>query len=315
MGEFGFIDRYLKPLAGEGSEGLLDDAARLSDWVLTKDVLVEGVHFLSSDPLDLVARKALRVNISDLLAKGAKPRAYLLGLVWPRSLKEESFAQFTEGLSVEQEVSELSLLGGDTTSAGEGGLVISVTMFGAPLGDRKILRSGAEPGDLLVVTGTIGAGYLGLEAARRAPPAQDPAALPYRLPQIPAAEAAFIAEHATASLDVSDGLLADAGHLASASEVDLIIDAGAIPLAPGAKTQRSAMDRYVTAGDDYQTLMTVRPAAAALQEAVAQGLSLTIIGQAAAMRGNAGKVEAQWPDGTPLAPKRTGWDHFKSDQS
>jgi len=309
VGEFDLIARYLKPLAGEGAMGLNDDAARAFGQVMTKDVLVENVHFLPTDPLGLVARKALRVNMSDLIAKGAKPSAYLLGLVWPKRLSERDFALFSSGLDAEHRDHGLQLLGGDTTS-GET-LVISVTMFGLDERQSPLLRSGGQPGDLLVVTGGIGAGGLGLAAAKRAPSHTDQEALPYRLPNPPFKERSFISEHAKASLDVSDGLLADAQHLANASNVDLTIQLADVPMAPGAGSSLDERLHLLGAGDDYQTLFLMDSGAReTLRSAVAEGLALRVIGVASASSADGAKVQLLDEHGSQLTPDRTGWDHF-----
>lgn len=313
MGEFDLIARYLRPLAGSGAMGLTDDAARSFGRILTKDMLVEGVHFLRSDPLDLVARKALRVNMSDLIAKAARPTAYMLGLVWPKRLNELAFKTFAEGLEFEHNAHGLQLLGGDTTSGDQ--LVVSVTMFGEPMRPDPLLRSGGEDGDLLVVTGRIGDGVLGLEAARLAPAADDSAAWPYRVPQPPFAEAAFIAKHAKASLDVSDGLLADAEHLAKASKVDLVIQGHCIPLAAPLGADEKSVLRQVTGGDDYQTLFLMSSEGEAqLDAAQAGGLQLTVIGRAQALSGAKAAVELRTADGRVLVAPSAGWDHFAAEQ-
>lgn len=311
MGEFELIERHLAPLAGEGAEGLGDDAARAFDRVLTKDLLVEGRHFLKTDPLDLVARKALRVNISDLVAKGARPEGYLLGLVWPKRLGEAAFARFASGLRADQEAFGLTLLGGDTT--GGDALVISITMIGTPLSSVPILRKGGQPGDLLVVTGTIGDGLLGLEAATGAPPADDAAALAYRLPEPPVWALPVIAAHARAGLDVSDGLLADAGHIARRSGVRLVIDANAVPLSERGEGCRQRMAELVAAGDDYQSLFLIRPGDRdAILSAVPPGRRLSIIGCAEAPGREGPAVALLDEAGHPLAVDRVGWDHFSS---
>ncbi|MEM9839370.1 MAG: thiamine-phosphate kinase [Pseudomonadota bacterium] len=307
MGEFDLIARYLRPLAGDGSEALRDDAARAFDRVLTKDVLVEGVHFLKSDPVDLIARKALRVNMSDLIAKAAQPTEYMLGIVWPDRLGEADFQRFAYGLEKEHADHGLTLLGGDTTSGPV--LMISVTMFGTSLREKQLLRSGGKAGDVLVVTGIIGAGMTGLEAARSAAPADHPGAMPYRLPEPPFSLAPFIAEHATASLDVSDGLLADAQHLAAASEVTLTIDVAEVPLAEPAVGERRMAQ--LSAGDDYQTLFLMpEESLPALEDARREGLAPTVIGQAQA--GENGRVILTDGEKPVPFPQRVGWDHFDS---
>ncbi|NNU16331.1 thiamine-phosphate kinase [Parvularcula sp. ZS-1/3] len=301
MAEFERIARYLQPLAGEGAMELRDDAARAYGRVLTKDVLVEGTHFLPGDPIDLLARKALRVNASDLIAKGAEPEAYMLGLVWPEARGEAEFASFCDGLRVEQELTGLELLGGDTTRGPC--LMISVTMFGVRTGP-EILRSGGEVGDMLMVTGTIGDGLLALEAAKEG---QADAAAAYYLPPVPYGAEFAVSAHANAALDVSDGLIADTRHLAEESKIGIRLFAGRIPLSAAGKKAASEgrLPDLLTGGDDYQSLMLCR-----VEEKISDD-RFTVIGEA--MDGlPPGHVEVLMPDGELWVPEKGGWDHFTS---
>ncbi|HWT30867.1 MAG TPA: thiamine-phosphate kinase, partial [Propylenella sp.] len=173
--EIAIIERYFRPLSGEGAFRLLDDAARISvpagcDLVVTKDMIAVGVHFLPDDPPDTIARKALRVNLSDLAGKGAKPLAYMLGAGFGAELGEEWLAEFARGLSEDQRSFGIHLLGGDTISVAAGP-VISITAFGAVASGRMVHRFGGRPGDGLYVSGTIGAAAVGLEIlkGRRVP--------------------------------------------------------------------------------------------------------------------------------------------------
>lgn len=310
MAEFDIIARYFAPLAGPGARGLQDDVAAYAGQVLTKDILVEGTHFLPTDPIDLVARKALRVNLSDIVAKGAQPTAYMLGLVWPKGTRDETIANFAQGLAAEQALSGVTLLGGDTTVGPL--LMISVTMFGRP-GPRGIIgRGGAQVGDRVFVTGTIGDGLLGLKAAQAVPPADDIAARPYRLPQVALDIETVVAQYATASLDISDGLVADARHLASVSGVAIELHANKIPLSDFgqlAKAEGRLVD-LITGGDDYQVLFTVPPDdVEAMAKAVPAGRQVTDIGAVVTMS-DKGKVEVIGTDGHPLTIGPGGWDHF-----
>ena len=226
--EFETIERLFRPLAHpEWGRGLIDDVAALPsrpgyDLILTKDAMVEGVHFLPDDPLDTVARKLLRVNLSDLAAKGAEPFGYLLACFWPVEsgwLEREAFAA---GLAEDQGKFGVHLLGGDTVVT-PGPASVSLTALGWVPKGRTVARTGAQPGDLIVVTGMIGDGFLGLKAARGEIGLEDErvAALiaHYRTPE-PRTDFALAArEHAAAALDVSDGLIADMGHMARASGV------------------------------------------------------------------------------------------------
>ena len=235
--EFETIARLFRPLTRGAPEALdlLDDAAVLPgrpgfDLVITKDAVVQGVHFLPDDPLDLVARKLLRVNLSDLAAKAAEPFGYLLAVAWPKGADREAFAR---GLAQDGEAFGLVLLGGDTVST-PGPLTASVTMLGWVPEGRMVKRFGARPGDLLVVSGTIGDGVLGLAAASWE---FEDAALAdrYRLPQPRLELREALRAHAHAAVDVSDGLLADAGHIAKASGCAVRVELERVPLSASAR--------------------------------------------------------------------------------
>ena len=304
MGEFDLIEKYFAPMSADGAFALKDDVARQYGRVLTKDLLVEGTHFLPSDPLDLVARKALRTNMSDLIAKGATPEAYMLGLVWPRTRGEDDFARFASGLRREFDDHDLPLLGGDTTR-GEM-LVVSVTMFGRPFNEgnsrQLLLRTSGQPGDILCVSGTIGDGLLGLEAAKRG---DKTVAQPYHLPEPPFGAEALVAQHARASIDVSDGLIADAQHLCRAGELSLQIQASQVPLSEAGRdaAAQGRLKALLTGGDDYQTLCLVPP------DQVPSMRGFTVIGKALDTASHEG-VQVTMPDGTLWQPERGGWDHF-----
>lgn len=270
MGEFDIIREIFAPLASNapGAFNLTDDAALIDDdLVVTKDLMVSGVHFLPKDPLDLVARKLLRVNLSDLAAKGAKPVGYVLGCVWPSNIKREAIELFATGLREDQETFRIELYGGDTTVHGAKGapLTLSATFFGTAPKRGIIKRSGASAGDDLYVTGTIGDAGLGLAALKKEEKftTVDKASLAgrYHLPEPRLSLGAAIAGVATAAIDVSDGLLADAGHLARASGLHARIEAVTLPRSPAvASWIASQPDRWRALaeiagfGDDYEIL-------------------------------------------------------------
>lgn len=282
MSEFEWIRKYFAPLAtSEGAAGLEDDVAALSEpdgpLAITVDTLVEGVHFLASDPIDTVARKLVRVNVSDLLAKGTRPSEALLSIVWPRGRAEADMAQFAAALGDELTTQGATLIGGDTVTI-DGPLVLTLTFTGVCAGDGPVRRSDASPGDDIWVSGVIGAGGLGLAAAKSGQASQwlDH----YRVPNIPPLAAAdVVAEFASASMDVSDGLLADAAKLATASGLRLHIDLDRVPFAEHAGDEHQAL-AMASAGDDYQILLTadaaIRPELTAF--AADEGLKLTLIG-------------------------------------
>lgn len=270
--ESALIARHFAPLATDpGAWGLKDDAAVLTpgpgeSLVATTDALVAGVHFLPDDPADSIAMKALRVNLSDLAAKTASPAGYLLTLALPRDWTEAWLASFSAGLAADQTRYGLSLLGGDTVRT-PGPLMVSVTAFGRlPPGATAPRRTGARPGDAVMVTGPIGFGALGLLVAlgdpRMAGFAED-ARLRllerYRVPEPPVGRLDAVRRRITAAMDVSDGLLGDLGRLCAASDVGAELAVEAVPLPAIGPIDEALTLVAVTGGDDYETLFTCAP--------------------------------------------------------
>lgn len=317
MDEFERIARLFRPLTEGAPEafGLLDDAAAIPsrpgfDLIVTKDAVVEGVHFLSSDPPDLVARKLLRANLSDLAAKGAEPFAYFLAVAWPFHWDETARAAFAGGLREDQHLYRLKLFGGDTTST-PGPLTASVTALGWSPAGGMVRRAGAAPGDRLLVSGTIGDATLGLEVARgglAGLPAAASAQLlgRYRLPEPRLDRRAALRSAASAAADVSDGLVADTGHIATASKIAVEIDLGRMPLSPAAAAWLATTDRtegltrLATGGDDYEIVCTAPPDRAAAL--VAAGF--TEIGEIRQGQGVRCRL-----DGREVRVDRPGWRH------
>lgn len=290
MREFDLIRRYFAPLAtSPGAAGLGDDVAVLAAGdgarIVTTDTIVEGVHFLSDDPPATVGRKLLRVNVSDILAKGARPHEALLSLVWPAGRGEVDLEAFARGLGEDLAAYGVSLIGGDTTG-GTDAIVATLTLTGTCVSAGPVRRSGGRTGDGLFVTGAIGAGGLGLRAARGETGDEDMASA-YRVPRLPAVEVSgLVARHASAAMDVSDGLLGDAAKLAAASGTGAAIALDSVPFVRAAATTGERID-LATAGDDYQVLLACRPegVAALLEEAGAAGVGLTRIGKLGAGSG------------------------------
>jgi thiamine-monophosphate kinase len=324
MDEFERIRSCFAPLArSPGAAGLSDDVAEMDlrpgvRMIVTCDTIVEGVHFMASDPIETVAAKLVRVNVSDILAKGGRPREALLGLVWPRARPESDLALFAASLGEELAAFGACLIGGDTT-AGSDGLILTLTLTGEVGTAGPVRRAGALPGDDVWVTGVIGDGWLGLCVARGdpsvSPDAREALLRRYRIPALPPlAAASLVAHHASAACDISDGLLADAGHIAEASAVAIDIAAAELPLSPEAQNWLAAAGgadacgRLLCGGDDYQILFTASPERRArLQaEAALAGVRVTRIGSA---RSGAG-VRALDAAGAPLAVEMTGYRHF-----
>lgn len=258
MSERDWIDRYIRPLVtAKGADSLRDDVAELTSsgvQIATMDTLVEGIHFLADDPLDTVGQKLLRVNVSDIHAKGALPLEALLSVAWPKGRRETEFEALMSGVGRDLAAFKVALIGGDFVST-DGPLVLTLTLTGQCLGKAPIRRSGARVGDSIFIGGEIGWGTIGLAAARDGGSEQD--AGRYRVPLIStAAQARTVSDSATASMDVSDGLLIDAQRLAQAGRVGLDIALDAVPLAVDAPDFEGIIP-LCSGGDDYQILMTV----------------------------------------------------------
>jgi len=319
MNEFDIIAEIFAPLAHHpGAFGLKDDAAVLParpgfDLVITTDQIAEGTDFFAFDPAASVAQKALRVNLSDLAAKGAVPEFYLLVLALPQSMDLAWLQDFAAGLAEDQKRFGVTLLGGDTAST-EGPLSITVTAFGTVPEGKILKRGGATVGDAVYVTGYIGDSAGGLAIFKRekhalSEPQRDDLIAHYRLPEPPVDFGARLRDLASASVDVSDGLLADLGHIASAAHVGMTIDADTIPRSEALRAfwgdGIEAILRAATGGDDYQIAFTASPVREAEIIAAAQGVTVTRIGTVTAGEG----VELRHKDQVVSVPK-PGYRHF-----
>jgi thiamine-monophosphate kinase len=324
-GEDSLIARYFKPLATDpGAFALDDDAAALkaagNDVVVTTDAIVEGVHFLPDDPPDTLARKALRVNLSDLAAKGASPAGFVLTLAL-RQVDEAWLSSFAAALGEDASHFGCPLLGGDTVST-PGPMMISITAFGRIAPDRMVHRTGAKPGDRIVVTGTIGDAALGLDVLKggavAAALADDVAAREmlaarYRVPQPRNRLADVIRDFASSAMDVSDGLAGDLTKLCMASGVSAVINVADIPLsAPAANLMARGVvgaEAIVSGGDDYEILCTIPEARfeAFTQAAEAAAIPVTSFGVIVA-----GLAAPRFVDreGRELALERLSYSHF-----
>ena len=324
-GEDSLISRYFRPLVTDpGAFDLDDDAAVLKalgeDIVVTTDAIVEGVHFLPDDPPDTIARKALRVNLSDLAAKGATPAGFVLTLAL-RAADETWLTAFARGLGEDAGRFGCPLLGGDTVST-PGPKMISITAFGRVAEGKMVHRSGAKPGDRVVVTGTIGDAALGLDllkgGAAATALADDAAARAmlverYRVPQPRNALANAVRDHASAAMDVSDGLAGDLAKLCAASGVSAVIDAPSIPLSAPAATLLArgtvGIAAIVSGGDDYEILCAIPESSleAFVREAALAGVAVTSIGTVIAGAAVPKFLDAR---GTAIALQRLSYSHF-----
>ncbi|WP_247522417.1 thiamine-phosphate kinase [Bradyrhizobium sp. 190] len=323
-GEDSLIARYFRPLATDpGAFRLDDDAAALkpdgSDIVVTTDAIVEGVHFLPDDPPDAVARKALRVNLSDLAAKGATPAGFVLTLAL-RSADEAWLKPFAAALGEDAAQFACPLLGGDTVST-PGPLMVSVTAFGRVPPGRMVHRSGAKPGERVMVTGTIGDAALGLAILRGGKvhaAASDKAVREaligrYRVPQPRVAMAEIVRGHASAAMDVSDGLAGDLTKLCGVSGVSAVIDLVSIPRSDSAQDLVSrgvvGLETLIAGGDDYEILCTLPEdrVEAFAQDANRVGVAVSSIGTIIAGSAVPKFIDGQ---GREITLDRRSYSHF-----
>ncbi|HAA93922.1 MAG TPA: thiamine-phosphate kinase [Rhodospirillaceae bacterium] len=315
-GEFGRIRDFLSPLAGEGAFDLTDDAALIAEapgqeLVVTTDTIIAGVHFMGDEDPSLIAAKLLRVSLSDLAAMGATPAGYTLNWALPVTCDDVWIESFCRGLGEQQTMFGLSLLGGDSVS-GPGPVCLTATLFGrVPVG-QALRRKGAAAGDSIYVSGTIGDGALGLLAAKGDLAGLDAVSMNalisrYRLPEPRLEVGQALRGKASAAADVSDGLLADLGHIAAASGLGAEIEFAKIPLSAAAgaalESNEDLWRSVVTGGDDYELVFTGPLGLDVSLESV--DINVTAIGR---MTRDSG-VSLLDVDGKSLHLEQTGYRH------
>ncbi|HEY1425293.1 MAG TPA: thiamine-phosphate kinase [Caulobacteraceae bacterium] len=315
--EFDWIEA-LRPLTrGEPAAfDLMDDVAVLPakpgyDLVISEDAMVEGVHFALGEDAAIVARRLLRTSLSDLAAKAAEPFGYTLMVAWPPDRDWNDRLAFIRGLDEDGLRFGIALLGGDTVST-PGPLTVSATVLGWAPVDGAVPRSGALARHELVVCGVIGDGYLGLKAARGE--IADPSgklAMKYRLPEPMFELREALRAHAAAAADVSDGLIADALHLADASDCGVVIDLGLMPISraadawAGRHADRSkALLELASGGDDYAIVCATAEGGALMKAAQARGVTAAVVGAFVPRPG----VDVRY-EGRRLLPRRLGYRH------
>jgi len=317
------IAKFFAPIATHpGALGLADDTAFIKppagcDLVLKADAIVGGVHFFPDDAAHTVSSKALRVNLSDLAAKGARPLGFLLSLALPKEIDEAWLGDFAQGLRGDAVLFACPLFGGDTVRT-PGPVTISIAMFGSVPEGAMVRRAGAKTGDHVFVSGTIGDSALGLTLRKGdgadwklAPAQRQHLVSRYLLPQPRNALAEAVRLHASSAMDVSDGLAGDLAKLCAASDVAAKIEASVVPLSDAARVVISAdptmLEQALTGGDDYEILCTVAPdKVAGFQTAAkAANVAVTDIGKIAA-----GKGARFLAGGKSLKFKRASFSHF-----
>jgi thiamine-monophosphate kinase len=319
------IARYFRPLATHpGAFGLTDDAAVIAppagcDLVLTTDGVISGVHYFPDDRPENIGRKALRMNLSDLAAKGATPLGFLLSLALPAGIDEAWVAAFAAGLGENAERYKCPLLGGDTDHT-PGPASVSIAAFGAVPHGKMVRRSTAKAHEAIVVTGTIGDAALGVRLRRDASLAEKwrlseamSAHLKqrYLLPQPRNALAVSVLQYASAAMDVSDGLVGDLAKLCRASAVAAEIDVARVPLSDAVRAavaaDPAALETALTGGDDYEIVLTLPAERLAAFRAAGQGagVAVTEIGRVVA-----GEGARFVRDGKPLSFAQPAYSHF-----
>ena len=314
MDEFDLIKTYFAPLAGPEGLGLKDDAAHFSppadyDVVLTKDTMVEGVHFPNGIYGADIAERLLRVNLSDIAAKAARPRGYLLSVAWPKHLNTELLSDFSMGLRSCQEEFGLSLWGGDTVST-TGPAIFTATLIGVCPQGMSTRRMGASPGDDIWLSGYLGKGLLGLSEIQGKLESQQWSQGFYRPPPRMQLQT-ILRTFASAAIDVSDGLVADLGHLAKSSAVGMSVEISKLYFPDDVKRiwqeGKDLMHKFLTHGDDYEIVFTAHSDYRDKISAMAQKLDfeVTLIGKCQ-LNKNVNILD----NGSPLEFKSAGYSHF-----
>ena len=324
ISEDDLIATLFAPIAGPGALGLKDDVACFTppagcDLIVTKDALVAGVHFFAGDPPETIARKALRVNVSDVIAKGADPLGFLLAAILPGDVSLDWLQAFAQALGQDAALYSCPLLGGDTVRT-PGPLTLSITALGSVPNGRMVARTGAQIGDSIYVSGTIGDSALGLYMRADAPAwvaqlsmgDRDILRQRYLVPQPRFALRHLLRTHAHGAMDVSDGLVGDLAKMMRASETGARVELARTPLSDAAKAaiafDNSLFETALTGGDDYEILCTIAPHQCASFEAGAQacGVMVTRIGEVVAGEATS-FVDAS---GAQSVFKRGSFSHF-----
>ena len=312
MNEFDFINKYFKPLVSKEARNLNDDAAIFrpkikNEIVISTDSLVEGIHFFGHENPSDIAKKSLRVNLSDMAAMGAKPIFYNLALNIPKHKVKQFIPKFVNGLKEDQDTFNLKLIGGDLTSSLKH-INITITIFGEIPYGQFLPRGGAKNGDFLFVSGFLGLSKIGLDNFFSKSNHFKTARNKYLLPEPRVDLSILLRKIANCMIDIPDGLVQDATHLAEKSNLSVEIDINKIPL-PNFKslTHEIILNSALYGGDDYELLFSCNPCHEEILKKISLKIKikLTKIGFFENFKDRFLKFK-----NTKIKPKRNSFSHF-----
>ena len=295
MNEFDLIKRYLSPISSMESQSLLNDGAVFKpkldlDYVVSTDTIVEKIHFKGNEPPDLIAKKALRTNLSDLAAMGADPEFYSLAISLPKTNAKNFIKKFAKGLIEDQKEYKIKLLGGDLTCSTDI-ITITINIIGTVPSGKSISRSNAMENDLLYVTGVLGLSNIGLLNLNKKNNKYSEAKLKYYLPQPRVKFSASVRDFVSSMIDISDGFIQDCRHLAQLSNLEFVINLENLPISKiDLLSYEEKLNSALIGGDDYELLFTAPPDHKEKIYKIAESNRLQITNIGHVKNGNNGKV-------------------------
>jgi len=322
MSEFEMIETYFAPLTmgNEGSAGLKDDAAVIDipdghELVVTSDTLNEGIHFLEGEKPENIARKALLVNLSDLVSMAATPICYQLNIAFPEKPKDDWLRAFSDALHADNRAFSIYCSGGDTTSIKGDALSISITAMGSVPKGKAIRRGGAKDGDAIIVTGALGDAVLGLKVLQEGLDETEykNAVARYRVPEPRVGVENILHKYVNAAADISDGLLADCMNIAKASGLGADIDISKIAFSDDVMRaiQRKIIttEQVIKGGDDYELILAISAehVGLAISELRRINLKPQLIGL---FKDSTLNLNLSNADDLNIDSSKLGWEHF-----
>ena len=281
MNEFDYINKYFKPLTNKFALNLKNDAAIFNqkstlDLIISTDTLAEGIHFFGNEEPADIAKKSLRVNLSDIAAMGAEPIFYNLSLSLPKEKAKTFIPKFAKGLRDDQEKFKIKLIGGDLTSSLKH-INITITIFGKTLKNRSIPRNASKVGDFLYVSGLLGLSKIGLDNFSSNFKDFTDAKNKYLFPQPRVDLGISLINIANSMIDISDGLVQDATHLAKNSNLSIELDLDKIPIPEIKKLdKKNILNSALYGGDDYELLFSCNPSQDNILKKISSDLNIKL---------------------------------------